>query len=313
MKVVQTRKESVNVTKYVLGAVVVLGLLLMTCFVGCDMINPGYVGIKVNKMGSQRGVEDITVQTGLVFYNRLTTAVYEFPTFKQTTIWCRDHAEGKALDESMTFNSVEGAQINADVSLAYNVDGKKVPHLFVEFRSDLETITHGYLRNEVRDALNRHASTMKVVDIYGEKKQELLDGVKKDLVEKLTPKGFVIDYVSFATGLRVDPRVQESINSVIQQTQAAIAAEGKVRQIKAEADQKIESQRGISQSKVVDAEAELKVAELKAKANQLLSQSITLQLIQQEAVQKWNGTLPNYISAGGTAAVPFFQLPATQK
>ena len=48
------------------------------------------------------------------------------------------------------------------------------------------------------------------------------------------------------------------------------------------------------------------LAEAQAKANELLSRSITATLVQYEIAKKWDGKLPTY-SGGGT---PMIQLPA---
>src|ERR1700677_2475962 len=47
----------------------------------CTKVEPGYVGIKVNNWGSQKGVQDYPLKTGMVFYNPLTEDMYDFPTF----------------------------------------------------------------------------------------------------------------------------------------------------------------------------------------------------------------------------------------
>src|SRR5574339_802290 len=133
----------------------ILGLLLFT---GCTLVEPGHVGIRVILYGTQRGVEDYPLTTGRVWYNPITENVYEFPTFMQQAVWA---AKDSDKDESVTFNSVEGAALNVDVGIAYQIEAEKVPHIFVKFRQDVDTLTHGYLRTKIRDALNRHASTMK--------------------------------------------------------------------------------------------------------------------------------------------------------
>ena len=121
---------------------------------GCGKVEPGYVGIKVNHYGSQRGVEDYPIQTGRVWFNPFTEEIYKFPVFVQTVTWTKSHTEESPNDDSMTFNSVEGAIINADVSLAYFFDSDKVPHIFVEFRRTAKEITWQYMRDRKSTRLN---------------------------------------------------------------------------------------------------------------------------------------------------------------
>ena len=66
-----------------------IGLILsgILFFMSSSMIQPGYVGIKLNTYGDQKGVSDYPVYTGRVFYNPITTTVYQYPTFTQNSIW----------------------------------------------------------------------------------------------------------------------------------------------------------------------------------------------------------------------------------
>jgi regulator of protease activity HflC (stomatin/prohibitin superfamily) len=205
----------------------------------CTKVVPGYVGIKVNNWGSQKGVQDYPLKTGMVFYNPLTEDMYDFPTFMVTRTWTQDVHEGNPIDESITFNSIEGTQVNADVAITYFFDAPKVPDIFVKFRAKPDVLTDGYIHNRVRDFLNREASDMKVVDIFGQGKQKILNNVKHDLEAELGPIGIHFDSVSFTSALRVDQSVHDAINRVIQAAQDALAAQNKVVQAKAEADQVI--------------------------------------------------------------------------
>ena len=78
--------------KYGLLAIPVMIVLF---FVGCaTRIGPGRVGIKVDLAGSQRGVEDLPIRTGWVFYNFLSSTIVEYPTSVQTAKWTSDPNEG---------------------------------------------------------------------------------------------------------------------------------------------------------------------------------------------------------------------------
>lgn len=275
---------------------VVIGI--MTQFVGCTKVEPGYVGIKVNQYGTQKGVSDFPIQTGRVWYNPLTTEIYKFPTFMQNVVWTATKHEGGPVDESITFNSQEGATANADIGLSYSFNGAKVPEIFIKFRQDAAHITDVFVRNHVRDAFVREASAMKITDIFGPGKQKLLAAVTKDLRDALGPDGIEIESVALIGELRVDPGVKQSINAVITANQRATEAENKVRQSKAEAEQAIAVAQGRAQAILTEAGAQ-------AEANKKVRESLTPELVQVKAIEKWDGHLPTY-SGGG--AVPFINI-----
>lgn len=263
-----------------------LSLVAIGCqSTGCTYVEPGYAGIKVNMYGNQKGVEDFPVQTGRVWYNPWTEDIYTYPTFMQNIAWTDDREQNEGMNQAITFNSMEGAQITANIGMSYTMDAAKVPNNFIKFRRPIEEITATYLRTKVRDAFNRTGGGFKAVEIFGERKQELLDGVKKVLDDELADDGFQIDTVSFIGSPVAEARVMESINQVITATQQAIQAENKVRQVEAEAKQKIAEAEG-------EALSILRVAQSQAEANLKLSESITPALIQYRMLEKWDGVAP---------------------
>jgi regulator of protease activity HflC (stomatin/prohibitin superfamily) len=156
------------------GAFLIGGIVLFNVF-RVTRINAGYVGVEVNLAGSQRGAQDIPIRTGWVFYSPLKTQVIEFPTFVQTVKWTSDLNEGHPINEELVFNSKEGQEVRADVSLSYGIDATKVPEFYVKYRTDdLERFTHGILKDIVRNSLNEVASTYTLEDIYGENKARFL-------------------------------------------------------------------------------------------------------------------------------------------
>lgn len=280
--------------KYLFAAVCMLFV------VGCDYIAPGYVGIKVNSWGTQKGVDDYPVYSGRVLYNPFTESVHEFPVFMQNITW----EKAGAIDQSISFNSKEGAILSADVGLSFTLDSEKVPHLFVEFRKDIDDITKMYLRNKVRDTINNEASKHSATEIFGSGRQLILTNVKKSLDSELRDKGFIIDNVTFTNEVRADERVRASVNSVIEASQRALEAEQKVKQVTAEAEQEVAKSKGLSAAILQKAEAD-------AKANEVLTKSLSPELIKYKALEKWDGRLPQF--SGGTGAVPFVNVDTLDK
>ncbi len=98
---------------------IILGLFLVSSclFAACTTtrVEVGHIGVKVKLAGSDRGVQDMQLKTGWVFYNPLTEQVIEFPTSVQNIILSSNPHEGgakddapeqKSIDESITFSSV---------------------------------------------------------------------------------------------------------------------------------------------------------------------------------------------------------------
>src|SRR5579863_7312189 len=281
-----------------MGILLVLVMALAAGNSGCTKVEPGWAGIRVKLYGTQRGVQDFPVITGRVWYNPWTEEIYQFPTYMQNVIWSASTHEGGPFDDSFTANSQEGVPFNFDVGVSYQIDAAMVPHIFLKFRENAATLTNIYVRNQVRDFFSIEASKVAIMQIVGPGKQLLLDHVLGDLRQKLGPDGIRFDNISIIGKMRMPPQVEDSINAVIEATQRAIEAQNKVAQSKAEADQRVAEANGIAQSTMIRAKAQ-------TDANQLLNSSLTPMLIQYEALQKWNGTLPQVTGSGG---MPFIQL-----
>lgn len=286
---------------------VVLVLLAIGIFVSTSCVarvDAGHVGIRVKLAGSSRGVDDIPVVTGWVFYNPLTEQLVMFPISVQNVVWTKDVREGSAHDESITFSSREGVNINADVGLSFHVESSRAPHLYLKFRKpNVLDVADGYVRNAVREAFNMVASQQPVQDIYGAGKGNVVAEVTKKLRDQLAPDGFMIDQLTINGALRLPENVAQAINRAMEATQQAIQAENRVRQVKAEAEQAItqaEGQASAARAKARgDADARLTTAKAEAKANLILRLSTSGSVLQYRALEKWNGKLP-LMNGGGS-------------
>ncbi|HVY45106.1 MAG TPA: prohibitin family protein [Minicystis sp.] len=286
------------------GAIGLLVVLLLTFSSCVTRVDAAHVGIRVKLAGSSRGVDDIPVVTGWVFYNPLTEQLVMFPTSVQNVVWSRDPHEGNQHDESITFSSSEGVNINADVGLSFHIEPKMAPHLYLRFRkSDLIALADGYVRNAVRESFNIVASQMAVQNIYGADKSKLVAEVTKRIADQLGKDGFIIDQLTINGALRLPDNVAAAINRAMEQTQQAIQAENRVRQVKAEAEQAITQAEGQATAARArargEADARLITARAEAKANLILRASTSTTVLQYRALEKWNGRLP-LMNGGGS-------------
>ncbi len=292
------------------AGVVITGILLIVIVIGTIIgfaacttrIDAGHVGIEVRLAGTDRGVQDIPIVTGWVFYNPLSEQVVEFPISIQNAVWTKSATEGSANDDSITFSSSEGVVVNADIGLAFRIDPKQAPHIYLKFREpNLQTLAHGYIRNAVREAFSVVASKLPVQEVYGPGKTKMVMDVVAELNKKLGPDGFIIDQLTINGALRLPENVATAINQAMEATQRAMQAENKVRQIKAEAEQAVAKATGEAEAARSaargNADAVLINARAEAKANMIIRLSTTGAVLQYRALEKWNGKLP--VFSGG--------------
>ena len=57
-----------------------LGVVAMMGMASCERIDAGHEGIKVNLYGDDKGVGDVALVTGRVWFNPFTTEIHEYRT-----------------------------------------------------------------------------------------------------------------------------------------------------------------------------------------------------------------------------------------
>ena len=280
--------------------VLIACIILFNYVVSITRIGAGYVGVEVVLSGSQRGPAEIPIRTGWVVYSPLHSQIIEFPTFVQTVKWTRDTSEGRAANEEMSFNSKEGMEIYADVSLSYAIDSARVPDFYVKYRvNDLDRFTHGILRDVVRNSLNEVASTYSTEQIYGEQKTEFLNRVQALIQQRMEPVGVGIQQFGFIGAPRVPAVIAAAITAKAQAIQDAERARNELAKTQAEAAKTIAEAEGQAKAAVTRANGE-------AEANRIRQSSLTPQLLelrkienQKELIERWNGQLPTVQSGNG--------------
>ncbi len=280
--------------------------------VGCRMamrVDAGHVGIRVKLAGSDRGIQDMPVVTGWVFFNPLTEQIVLFPTSVQNVVWSQSTNEGKPFDESITFSSSEGVNANADIGLSFHIEPNLAPRLYGRFRlNDLSLLSDGYMRNTVREAFNDVTSKLPVQEIYGPGKSGMLNDVTEKCREVFGKDGIIIDQLTINGALRLPQNVVDAINRAMEATQNAIQSHNRVAQVEAEAQQAITQAHGQAEAAREkaegDADALLIRARAEAQANETIRLSMTPAVLQYRALEHWDGKLPTY-SAGQLPLLTF--------
>jgi regulator of protease activity HflC (stomatin/prohibitin superfamily) len=279
------------------AGVLLVGVLLAQNMV--SYIEPGHVGIVIHRGGG--GVDPQPLGPGFHVRNPLMTQIAEYPTFMQTLVLTQSTTEGSTNNDEINVNSVEGQPLSLDISMSFELRPDKVPALYSTFRTDVKTIQHGFIKQAIRQSLQEVVGNEEIAAILGPKKAEVVSRAQTLLQKRLDPYG--IDVKQFTLNeFRAPKAVMDAISLKNVMQQSALTAQNELQKNTFQAQ-------GDSIKAAGRAKAILTEAEAQAKANELLSRSITGSLVQYEMAKRWNGQMPQV--TGG--AMPMLQLPGATK
>jgi regulator of protease activity HflC (stomatin/prohibitin superfamily) len=268
-----------NLTKLLIGVSVLV--LLIFGFTGCERIDAGHVGVKVNLYGDGKGVDDVTEVTGWVLYNPISTKIIEFPTYVQH----KEYKKTEEMDESFVVNSKDGSEFHCSPMVNYAVKREKVPYIFGKYRVELDRIEEGFLKTSIFDAFRVVANSY-TADALISNRQEFEIKVRQVLEKQLSPEGFVLQ--QFTSNLVYPETFKKAIEAKNNAVQSALMAENQVKTAEAQARIKIATAEGNAQALLTNARAE-------AESNKLRQQTLTPLLLQQMWIERWRGDVPSTV------------------
>ena len=246
---------------------------------GYERVDAGYEGIKVNLYGDGKGVDDIALVTGAVWYNPITEAVYEYPTFVQTVDY-----------EPFSINAKDGSSFTVDPTISVKIMDGKAPDVFKKYRKeDVMEVINGTLYNYVKNAFRIELNAYTTDDLVS-KREEFEKNIETRLTKELANEGFQLEQLT--SGLQYPESLVNAINAKNKAVQDALRVANEVKVAEAEA-----------QKLVVAAQAE-------KEANELRQQALTPAILQKMWIEKWSGDLPKVITDN---SVPFLNMNISEK
>lgn len=239
-----------------------LGAAMFSMTSCSERVDAGSEGILVNLYGSEKGVDDVSLVTGCVWYNPFTEEVYEYPTYVQTIDY-----------PAFTINAKDGSEFTVDPTVSLKMVDGNAPKVFKKYRKGLGDIVNGALFNYVKDAfriqLNKYTTDQIVSN------RDLVEkAIEAQLSKALAKEHFHLEQLT--SGLKYPKSIVEAVN----QKNKAIQ----------------EAQRALNEVSVKKAEAEKMLVQAKAEreANELKTASLTPAILQKMWIEKWDGKLPVY-------------------
>lgn len=240
-----------------------VALLIAGTTTSCnERIDAGHEGLLVKMYGSDKGVQDVSLVTGRVWYNPFTEEVHEVPTFVQTF----DYPE-------FTVDAKGGGGFVVDPTISLRIEPGKSAPIFTKYRKPLNEVAEVTIANHIKDVYRIEFNKYTTDEIISNR-EKFEDGVQQKMQEFFDKEGFVLEQLT--SGIKPPAVITAAIEAKNAATQKAQQAENELRVIEANAKKMI-----------VQAEAE-------AKANDLKQRTLTPLLIQQQFIEKWDGKTPLY-------------------
>lgn len=265
------RKKIFNV---MIMAIVAISTSVLFSSCAYERVDAGYEGIKVNLYGSDKGVDEISLVTGAVWYNPITTAVYEYPTFVQTVDY-----------PPFSINAKDGSSFTVDPTISLKIVDGKSAEVFKKYRKEditevINTTLYNYVRNAFRIQLNAYST-----DELVSKREEFEKAIETKLNEELIAENFQLEQMT--SGLQYPHTLVSAIDAKNAAVQEAQKSQNEVLKIKAEAEKKIAAAQGEAQALKIKGDAE-------AEYNRKIAASLSSLIVQQMMLEKWDGKLPTY-------------------
>lgn len=291
--------------------------IVLILSLSCQRVPPGSVGIIVDTTGAKAGKTDRMVDGGTRHWIGPTQELHIFPLQKIQEKWsladqrlASERENSPHIDQSITFQDVQGLQISVDLGMSFQLEKAKIPDLFKTYRTNIEVIADREIRPIVQKAFNNYGSKHKVSYIYGVGKSDFIKAIESHVRDVLAPNGIILNRLSYLGPIRAPNGFLKALERKAEVGQKTAQRQSEIAQIEAEMkkqEKKYEAAIREKKAKAIAYAEELEIrakadakkillnAEAKAKANELLSKSITRDFIEYEKMRKWNGVLPKTV------------------
>lgn len=243
-------------------------VLLALLASGCSVVGPGEKGIRLFMGRIQPG----TVDAGYYLY---------IPFIRSTTS-VSVRVQKDAVETSAASKDIQ--EVRAHLAINWHIDPNKVDEFYRHVGNESDAVDKVLVpaANEVMKAATAKKTAEEILTKRTELKAEIDEGLKKWLLTY----GVVVDDVSL-----VDVNFTAEFSKAVERKQIA----------EQEAQQAgYEALRAVKQ-----AEAEVNRARGRAESQKLMLNSLTPEILQQRAIEKWDGHFPQVM---GTGTLPFLNL-----
>ncbi len=244
-------------------------LLSLTGCVGIAIIDSGHRGV-LKKFGK---VDQESLGEGIHFYNPVTSDVIEM------------NVQENKFEDSTTTYTRDTQKTHITYVLNFYPEASRMPIFYQQYGL------------EWRNKLIPQATLGSIKDIIGKINADEINGardktarnIESELKEKLAVVGVFVRGFEI-TNIQFEPEYEKAVEAKVIATQKAVEAQNRTAEVKEQAAQQMIAAHAQAESMKIRSEALVK----------------NKSLIEYEAVQKWDGKLPNIMLSG--KSIPFLSL-----
>jgi regulator of protease activity HflC (stomatin/prohibitin superfamily) len=251
-----------------------LGLLLAMSITSCTTADSSEVALVVDQIGNDKGVPNIEMASGFIFYFPPTQDVYMYPTSVQHKVWTASLEEDSPTDEHIDVTSGDGATFGLDVAINLQLERAAAPALFTKYRVEMDELINTRVRNLVRKELLDNAvgfasdSLLQHRNVYEAE-------VTRTLTKSLAKEGFILNNIAILK-MALPGSYKKAIErkiAVLQETATIISQTKQAEQT--------------ALKKVALAKGNFEAAQYDAKTKEILSKPKLLELYKAETERVW--------------------------
>ena len=256
------------------AAVIIALFVLLLVASSFETIHAGYKGVVFSRVG---GVQDRILDEGMQF--KIPFVEYIIPV---------DVRIQKAQTDA-TASSKDLQTVSSTIAVNYHIDPGQVNTVYqtigIYFK---DRVIDPAVQESVKAATAKYSAEELIT-----KRGEVKEKIKENLKERLTQFHIIVDEFNI-----IDFSFSKSFNDAIEQKQTA-------EQLVLKTKQDLERVK-------VEAEQLIARAEAEAKSQRLQGQTITKNILQLRAIEKWDGRLPQVTGSGATPFIDINTLGKTK-
>lgn len=253
------------------------------------------VGIVYSPFG---GTKEETLSEGLSIKSPLDK-VYKISTETQTTIV-----------ENLTTQTKDAQYVTSILDVKYKVNPSNAYLVFKQYGT-LNRMSSDLIKSTTQRVLEHSTTKYNVIDILGEKRNELYAELEKALADELAMYG--VEFISITIDdMDAGEKLENAIADEAVAKKAVETAEQNLLKAETEAKQKSVQAKADQEAAKIKAETKLIEAEAEKKANEMLDQSLSDDILQKLWIDKWDGKQPTYYSGSSEGAGVMFNVGAVE-